>query len=91
MFDLNDQCGWFALYKTNLENKFYIEGYNSKLIFKEAYLNKEEIIKDTYSLFFDYSYDDYKYANLCFSNSYYHRDCPFIFYDKEIVSSIFFF
>lgn len=78
--------GWFALYKCGEEDEFYVEGQSPKLLFDERMLEEKSIAFD-YSIHFSYDFGTDNIINLFFSGGHCHKDCPFIFYDRERITS----
>lgn len=84
--DLNN--GWFALYKTENDGVFYIEGFDSNLILNSNNpLLKNKNISRNYSLSIDYDYQNHEVLDIHLENSSTHGDKSWIFYDRKLLIS----
>lgn len=92
-FDIedDDEYGWFALYRTNIENKFYIEGNNHKILPCEFYSDfpKYEQVKPFYAFVFQYDFEKEKITKSDFASKVYFDEYPFIFYNRNNLTSYF--
>lgn len=79
--------GWFALYKCGEDNEFYIEGFNSSLIFDTQDKIDDRIIGPSYGIYFSYDFNMMEIKEKKFSSGSIHGDFPFLYYNLEKVNS----
>lgn len=88
LFNLNNNNdGWFALYKCNNKEGFYVEGFNPDLLFINQELINEQLINPLYAVHFYYDFNRMELCDKFFANSNTHINLPFLFYNKEITNS----
>lgn len=89
LFNLNNNNdGWFALYKCNNKEGFYVEGFNPDLLFINQELINEQLINPLYAVHFYYDFNRMELCDKFFANSNTHINLPFLFYNKEITNSL---
>lgn len=78
--ELSSSDGWFLLYKCGHDNEFYVEGFNSELLFKPQKLINEQLINPLYAVDFYYDFKTMEFYEKNFIDDF---DLSFIFYNKN--------